>query len=72
MTPQNNSPQAAYAKLNPHPNKTFNDPIALTRNPAAMPMPKSYLNCTDDTALPQSLGWHPRLSEKLSLFRLVQ
>jgi hypothetical protein len=37
-----------------------------------MEIAKSYINCTEDTALPQSLGWHPRLSEKLGLFRLVQ
>lgn len=64
--------EAAYAKLNPHPYATFTDRISLQTNPADMPIPKSYLNCTDDTALPQSLGWHPRLSEKLGLFRLVQ
>ena len=64
--------QAAYAVLNPHPYKTFTDPVRLTRTPAALPMAKSYLNCTDDTAMPHSLPWHPRLSEKLGLFRLVQ
>jgi len=64
--------EAAYAKLNPHPFKTFTDRIKLVTNPAEMSIPKSYLNCTEDTALPQSLGWHPRLSEKLGLFRLVQ
>ncbi|MGI9500239.1 MAG: alpha/beta hydrolase, partial [Geminicoccaceae bacterium] len=39
---------------------------------AGMEIPKSYLNCTEDTSLPHSLPWHPRLSEKLGLFRLVQ
>ena len=63
---------AAYAKLNPHPYRTFTDKISLKTNPAEMPIPKSYINCTEDIALPQSLGWHPRLSEKLGLFRLVQ
>lgn len=62
----------AYAKLNPHPMKTFSDPIALNADPAAFTIPKSYVNCTEDTALPHSHGWHPRLSEKLGLFRLVQ
>ncbi|WP_282604360.1 alpha/beta fold hydrolase [Pelagibius sp. Alg239-R121] len=62
----------AYNLLNPHPNKTFKDPITLSRNPATMEIPKSYLNCTEDTSLPHSLPWHPRLSEKLGLFRLVQ
>ncbi|MEM5495392.1 alpha/beta hydrolase [Hoeflea sp. AS16] len=64
--------EAAFSKLNPHPYATFTDPIRLTKSPAEMEIAKSYINCTEDTALPQSLGWHPRLSEKLGLFRLVQ
>ena len=64
--------EAAFHKLNPHPYATFTDKITLTKNPAEMEIAKSYINCTEDTALPQSLGWHPRLSEKLGLFRLVQ
>ena len=63
---------AAYASLNPHPYRTFTDRISLRVNPAASPVPKSFINGTEDTALPQSYGWHPRLSEKLGLFRLVQ
>lgn len=63
--------QAAYERLNAHPYATFTDRIALKTNPAEWQIPKSYINCTEDTALPQSLGWHPRLSEKLGLFRLV-
>ena len=64
--------QKAYDVLNPHPLATFSDKIALKGNPAEMPLAKSYINCTEDTALPHSHGWHPRLSEKLGLFRLVQ
>ena len=64
--------QAAYDKLNPHPNRTFKEPISLSTNPAEMQIPKSYINCTEDTALPHSLPWHPRLSDKLGLCRLVQ
>jgi pimeloyl-ACP methyl ester carboxylesterase len=64
--------EATHARLNPHPYRTFTDKIRLRKNPADMAIPKSYINCTEDTALPQSLGWHPRLSEKLGLFRLVQ
>jgi hypothetical protein len=64
--------QTAYDKLNPHPNNTFKDSISLSKNPAEMEIPKSYINCTEDTSLPQSLPWHPRLSEKLGLFRLIQ
>ena len=62
----------AYGKLNPHPNKTFKDAISISKNPAEMEIPKSYINCTEDTSLPHSLPWHPRLSEKLGLFRLIQ
>lgn len=64
--------ERAYGILNPHPLKTFSDKIALKANPAEMPLAKSYINCTEDTALPHSYSWHPRLSEKLGLFRLVQ
>ncbi|MGY8663845.1 alpha/beta hydrolase [Bradyrhizobium sp. UFLA05-109] len=64
--------QKAYDILNPHPLKTFSDKIALKTNPAEMQLAKSYINCTEDTALPHGYPWHPRLSEKLGLFRLVQ
>ena len=62
----------AYDKLNPHPFATFTDKISLATNPAEMETPKSYINCTEDTSLPHSMTWHPRLSEKLGLFRLIQ
>jgi pimeloyl-ACP methyl ester carboxylesterase len=64
--------QTAYDKLNPHPNKTFKDALTLATNPADMQIPKSYINGTEDTSLPHSMPWHPRLSEKLGLYRLVQ
>jgi pimeloyl-ACP methyl ester carboxylesterase len=64
--------ERAYAILNPHPIKTFTDKIELRTNPADMPCPKSYINCTEDTAMPHGLPWHPRLSSKLGLFRLIQ
>lgn len=60
------------ATLNPQPYRTFDEPISLSKNPAEMPVAKSYLNFTDDTAMPHSFPWHPRLSSKLGLFRLVQ
>jgi pimeloyl-ACP methyl ester carboxylesterase len=63
--------QSAYDRLNPHPYATFTDPIHLSQPPAAMQIGKSYLWCTEDVALPASLPWHPRLSEKLGLYRLV-
>lgn len=64
--------ERAYRELNPHPWASFTEPVRLTRPPAALSVAKSYLDCTEDTALPHSYGWHPRLSEKLGLFRLVQ
>jgi len=63
--------ESSYAKLNPHPYKTFTDPIKLSKAPAEMEVGKSYLVCREDIALPASLPWHPRLSEKLGLYRLV-
>lgn len=64
--------QETYAKLNPHPRRCFSDPIRLAKNPAEFAIGKSYVNCTEDTSLPHSRPWHPRLSEKLGLFRLIQ
>lgn len=64
--------QSSYDRLNPHPNNTFKDTISLSTNPIEMQIPKSYLNCTEDTSLPHSLPWHPRLSDKLGMYRLVQ
>jgi hypothetical protein len=55
--------------LNPHPAKTFSDKISLKTNPADMQIAKSYINCTEDTSLPHHYPWHPRLSQKLGLFR---
>jgi pimeloyl-ACP methyl ester carboxylesterase len=64
--------RAAHEKLNPHPNGTQKDPISLKTNPADMQIGKSYINCTEDTAMPHYHPWHPRLSQKLGLFRLLQ
>ena len=64
--------KSSYEKLNPHPYKTFTDPIVLSKAPHEFAMGKSYVNCQQDIALPHGLPWHPRLSEKLGLFRLVE
>jgi pimeloyl-ACP methyl ester carboxylesterase len=64
--------QRAYDTLNPHPFKTLTEKISLKINPAGMRVAKSYINCTEDTSLPHHYPWHPRLSQKLGLFRLVQ
>jgi hypothetical protein len=63
---------SAYEKLNPHPYKTFTDKVVLKQPLAAMQVGKSYVNCRLDIALPHSLPWHPRLSEKLGLYRLIE
>ena len=64
--------RSAYERLNPHPYRTFTDPVQLQRPLAELPVGKSYVNCQQDTALPHGLPWHPRLSERLGLFRLVE
>jgi pimeloyl-ACP methyl ester carboxylesterase len=64
--------QASYERLNPHPYRTFTDKIRLREPLAALQIGKSYVNCQQDTAMPHSLPWHPRLSERLGLFRLVE
>jgi pimeloyl-ACP methyl ester carboxylesterase len=62
----------AYEHLNPHPYKTFTDKAQLKQPLAALEIGKSYVNCMQDVALPASLPWHPRLSERLGLFRLIE
>jgi pimeloyl-ACP methyl ester carboxylesterase len=64
--------QSSYERLNPHPYKTFTHRARLSQPLAAMGMGKSYINCLQDTAMPHSLPLHPRLSERLVLFRLVE
>jgi pimeloyl-ACP methyl ester carboxylesterase len=64
--------ESAYAKLNPHPYRTFTDAIGLKQPLAELAVGKSYLNCQQDIALPHSMPWHPRLSERLGLFRLIE
>ena len=32
---------------------------------------KFHVNCTEDISLPHHYPWHPRLSQKLGLFRLL-
>ena len=46
--------------------------MKLSQPLAEMQIGKSYLNCQQDIALPHSYPWHPRLSERLGLFRLIE
>jgi len=64
--------ESSYARLNPQPYRTFTEPVTLRTELAAMPMGKSYVNFQQDAAMPHSMPWHPRLSERLGLFRLCE
>ncbi|MBA3592293.1 MAG: alpha/beta hydrolase [Pseudomonadota bacterium] len=63
--------QSSFDRLNLQPYRTFTEAISLTRELAAMEIGKSYINVEQDAAMPHSMPWHPRLSERLGLFRLV-
>ena len=64
--------QAAYARLSPEPYQPFCDKLDM-KPFHAVDIPKSFLNCTEDIALPPGeWGWHPRMSNRLGLYRLVQ
>jgi pimeloyl-ACP methyl ester carboxylesterase len=64
--------RASYETLSPEPYQPFVDKLDLTKF-YGLQIPKSYLNCTEDTALPHGeWTWHPRMSSRLGLFRLVQ
>ncbi|MGI0029345.1 MAG: hypothetical protein ACREAQ_06520, partial [Nitrososphaera sp.] len=63
---------STYASLSPEPYQLFNDKLDLKKF-YSLEIPRSYLNCTEDIALPPGeWGWHPRMSSRLGLFRLVQ
>ena len=64
--------QFSYAQLSPEPYQPFIDKLNLKQF-YSLSIPKSYLYCTEDTALPQGeWGWHPRMSSRLGQFRFVQ
>ena len=63
---------STYAQLAPEPYQLFLDKLDLKRF-YSLDVPRSYLNCTEDIALPPGeWGWHPRMSSRLGLCRLVQ
>ena len=64
--------RSTYDRLNPQPYRTFTDKISLQRPLSELSISKSYINCQQDMSLPHSYPWHPRLSERLGLFRLVE
>ena len=64
--------RATYESLSPEPYRLFTDKLDLKKF-YSLEIPRSYLNCTEDIALPPGeWGWHPRMSARLGLFRLVQ
>ncbi len=64
--------QATYATLSSEPFQPFVDALDLSRFYAGT-LPRSFINATEDTALPPGeWGWHPRMSGRLGLYRLVQ
>lgn len=69
--------QASYETLSPEPFQPLSARLDLTKFYELVGSGQvacSYINCTEDTALPQGpeTGWHPRMSSRLGLFRLVQ
>jgi pimeloyl-ACP methyl ester carboxylesterase len=64
--------KSSYAQLSSQPYQPFIDKLDLKQF-YSLPIPKSYLYCSEDIALPQGeWGWHPRMSNRLGLFRFVQ
>ncbi|MDV2997473.1 MAG: Pyrethroid hydrolase [Chroococcidiopsis sp. SAG 2025] len=65
--------RSSYAQLSPQAYQPWIDKLDLKQF-YSLPIPKSYLYCTEDNVLPQGeqWGWHPRMSSRLGLFRLVQ
>jgi pimeloyl-ACP methyl ester carboxylesterase len=64
--------KSSYAQLSPEPYQPWIDKLDLKQF-YSLSIPKSYLYCTEDNVLPQGeWGWHPRMSNRLGQFRLVQ
>ncbi len=61
-----------YQLLSPEPLQPSKDKLDLKKF-YSLGIPKSYINATEDIALPPGeWGWHPRMSNRLGLYRLVQ
>jgi len=64
--------ERSYAPLSPQPFQPLSDKLDLKKF-YSLETPRSYINCTEDIALPPGeWGWHPRMSNRLGLYRLVQ
>ncbi|WP_288386659.1 alpha/beta fold hydrolase [uncultured Acinetobacter sp.] len=62
--------EETYKMLTPEPCQPFHDRLDLKKF-YALNIPKSYLNCTEDQALPAGF-WHPKMSSRLGEFKLVE
>jgi pimeloyl-ACP methyl ester carboxylesterase len=61
-----------YRLLSPEPLQPSKDKLDLKKF-YSLDLPRSYINATEDIALPPGeWGWHPRMSSRLGLYRLVQ
>jgi pimeloyl-ACP methyl ester carboxylesterase len=62
----------SYESLRPQPIRPLAESVDMKRF-YTLDMPKSYINAFDDNGLLQGeWGWHPRMSNRLGQFRLVQ
>jgi pimeloyl-ACP methyl ester carboxylesterase len=63
----------AYAQLRPQAVRPALDKLDLATF-YSLDIPRSFINCTEDMTMTQlpEWGWHPRISHRLGLFRLVQ
>jgi pimeloyl-ACP methyl ester carboxylesterase len=62
----------AYGQLSPEPFCQLLEPLHFKKF-HSLSIPKSYLIATEDTVMPPGeWGWHPRLSSRLGVYRLVQ
>ncbi|MUT64602.1 alpha/beta fold hydrolase [Paenibacillus sp. NEAU-GSW1] len=62
-----------YGEIRPEPAKAAFEKLDLKRF-YVLQLPKSYLYLTEDNVLPQGegYGWHPHMSSRLGMFRLIK
>jgi len=64
--------KSTYAGLSSEPFQPFADKLDLSKF-YTLTTPRSYINCTEDIALPHGeWAWHPRMANRLGLCRVVQ
>jgi hypothetical protein len=64
--------RSSHEQFSPGPYRQIVEPLNL-QNFYSLDTPRGYLIGSDDIALPPGeWGWHPRMSSRLGLYRLVQ